>query len=72
MNQLKFLANTCELLKARENSRVHSAIGFGFVFHWLKNWREIFKPITKCRNCIITSIRQSFENYSTIIFNLPG
>ena len=30
MNQLKFLANTCELLKARENSRVQIAIGFGF------------------------------------------
>ena len=20
---------------------------FGFAFHWLKNWRQIFKPITK-------------------------
>ena len=25
-------------------------MGFGFVFHWLKNWREIFKPITKRGN----------------------
>ena len=25
--------------------------GFGYNSHWLKNWRESFKPITKCRNC---------------------
>ena len=24
--------------------------GFDFVSHWLKNWHEIFKPITKRRN----------------------
>ena len=37
--------------KAREKSRVHGAIGFGFASHWLKNWRESFKPITKRSNC---------------------
>ena len=44
MNQSEFLAITCNLLKAREKSRVQGAIGFGFAFasHWLKNWREIF------------------------------
>jgi len=26
------------------------AFGFGFDPHWLKNWRDIFKPITKRSN----------------------
>ena len=26
------------------------AIGFGLASHWLKNWRESFKPITKRSN----------------------
>ena len=47
MNQSEFLAITCDSLKAREKSRVHGAIGFGFDSHWLKNWRDSFKPITK-------------------------
>ena len=51
MNQSQFLAITCNSLKAREESRVHGAIGFGFASHWLKNWRESFKPITKRSNC---------------------
>ena len=50
MNQSQFLAITCNSLKAREESRVHGAIGFGFASHWLKNWRESFKPITKRSN----------------------
>ena len=50
MNQSQFLAITCNSLKAREKSRVHGAIGFGFDSHWLKNWRESFKPITKRGN----------------------
>ena len=56
MNQSQFLAITCNSLKEREKSRVHGAIGFGFVSHWLKNWRESFKPITKRsnRNHVIT------------------
>ena len=51
-NQSQFLAITWNLLKAWEKSRAHGAIGFGFGFasHWLKNWRESFKPITKCSN----------------------
>ena len=57
-NQSQFLAITCNSLEAREKSRVHGAIGFGFGFasHWLKNWRESFKPIIKRsnRNCVIT------------------
>ena len=39
------------LVKAREKSRVHGAIGFGFASHWLKTWRGIFEPITKRSNC---------------------
>ena len=50
MNQSPFLAITCNSLEARERSRVHCAIGFGFASHWLKNWRESFKPITKRSN----------------------
>ena len=52
MNQSQFLAITCNSLVAREKSRVHGAIGFGFgfAFHRLKNWRESFKPITKRSN----------------------
>ena len=58
MNQSQFLAITCNSLVAREKSRVHGAIGFAFAFafHWLKSWRESFKPITKRsnRNHVIT------------------
>ena len=50
MNQSQFLAIICNLLKAREKSRVHGAIGFGFASHWLKNWRESFKPVIKGSN----------------------
>ena len=56
MSQSQSLAITCNSLKGREKSRVHGAIGFGFASHWLKNWRESFKPITKRsnRNHVIT------------------
>ena len=50
MNQSQFLAITCNSLIAREKSRVHGVIGFGFASHWLKNWYESFKPITKRSN----------------------
>ena len=52
MNQSQFLAITCNSLEAREKSRVRGAIGFGFGFasHWLKNWRDSFKSITKRSN----------------------
>ena len=56
MNQSELLAITCNSLKAWEKSYVHGAIAFGFASHWLKNWRESFKPITKLsnRNHVIT------------------
>ena len=50
MNQSQFLAITCNSLEAREKSRVHGAIGFGFASNWLKNWHESFKPIIKLSN----------------------
>ena len=50
----EFLPITWNLLKAREKSRVHGVIGRAP--HWLKNWRENFKPITKrtSRNRVVT------------------
>ena len=56
MNQSQFLAITCNSPEAREKSRVPSAIDFGFASHWLKKWRDSFKPITKRsnRNHVIT------------------
>jgi len=50
MNQSQFLAITCNLLEVREKSCVCGVIGFGFDSHWLKNWRESLKPITKRSN----------------------
>ena len=50
MNQSQLLAIICNSLEAREKSRVHGAIGFGFASYWLKNWCESFKPITKGSN----------------------
>ena len=72
MNQSQFLVITCNSLKAREKSRIHGAIGFGFGFgfasHWLKNWRDSFKPITKCsnRNPVIT-----FDSHLKTALSLP-
>ena len=56
MNQSEFLAIKGNSLEAREKSRVHGAIDFGFASHWLKNWRESLKPIIKRsnRNHVIT------------------
>ena len=50
MNQSQLLAITCNSLKAWERSRVLGVIGFGFASHWLKNWRESLKPLTKRSN----------------------
>ena len=36
MNQSEFQEITCNLLKAREKSRLQGAIGFGFTSNWLK------------------------------------
>ena len=50
MNQSELQTIIHYLLNARENWRVQGAMGFGLAFHWLKNWREIFKPISKRSN----------------------
>ena len=63
MNQSEFLAIICNLIKAREKSRLHGAVGFGFASHWLENWRQSFKPIIK--RCNRNHFRQLFENCST-------
>ena len=56
MNQSQFLGIPCNSREGREKSRVNGEIGFGFASHWLKNWRDSFKPITKRsnRNHVIT------------------
>ena len=78
MNQSQFLAISCNLLKAQEKWRVHGAIGFGFASHWLKNWRESFKQITKRngRNHVITfdsHLKLLYRRFSYMKFmNLNG
>ena len=47
MIQSELLAIACNVLKVREKSLEQGAIGFGFAAHWLKNWDQIFKPISK-------------------------
>ena len=58
MNQSQFLAITWNWLEAREKSRVQGGIGLGYASHWLENWRESFKAITKRsnRNHVISSV----------------
>ena len=69
MNQSQFLAITSNSLEAREKSSVRGAIGFGFDSHWLKNWRESFKPITKFsnRNHVIT-----FDSHLKIVITFDS
>ena len=66
MKQSQLLAITFNSLQAREESRAHGAIGFGFDSHWLKNWRESSEPITKRnnRNYVIT-----FDSYLKTALN---
>ena len=67
MNQSEFLEISCNLLNAREESLVQVAIGFGFASHWLKNWRQGSKPITKRSNHLKTAL--SRENKSKIVLD---
>ena len=50
------ISNYLELAQSAGKWCLQVAIGFGFVSHWLKNWRENLKPITKRtnRNRVIT------------------
>ena len=52
MNQSQFLANTCTSLKAREKSRVHGGIGFGFVLSLVEKLARVTKRSN--RNHVIT------------------
>ena len=45
MNQSQFVAIICNSPEAREKSRVHDAIGFGFASHWSKNWRQSLRVV---------------------------
>ena len=53
INQSELQSITCNLIKAREKSCAQGTGGFGFASHWSKNWRAIFKPITKRSNRVI-------------------
>ena len=72
MNLSQSLAIICNSLEARVKSRVRGANGFGFDSHWLKNWRESFKPITKRsnRNHIITF--DSHLKTALMLFQMSG
>ena len=52
LEPIRILSNFLHLLKAWENLD-QVVIGLGFASHWLKSWREIFKLINKCSNCVI-------------------
>ena len=42
--------NCLQLTQSAGKLRVQDMIGLGFACHWLKKWREIFKPIAKRSN----------------------
>ena len=45
VNQSKLETNTCSWRDAREKESKEVAIGFGLTSHWLRKWREVFKPV---------------------------
>ena len=49
-SQSEFLAISCNSPKAREKSCTQEETIYLVLSHWLKNWREIFKPMTKYGN----------------------
>ena len=42
MNQSEIEANTSYKRQARENACEQVTIGFGLIYDWLRNWRELF------------------------------
>ena len=66
-------SNYLKLAQSAGKSRVHGAIGFGFASHWLKNWRESFKPITKRsnRNHVFT-FDSHLKTAQILKFHLPN
>ena len=61
VNQSKLEANTCSRHDAREDVHEQVTIGFGFTSDWLRNWREIFKPITERGNTKPKQTRVTFD-----------
>ena len=52
------------LLKEWDKSHLRGVLGLGFVFHLMKNWRNILTLITKhSNNCKGVITFQSFENW---------
>jgi len=64
MNQSQYLATTCNSLKAREESRVCGAIGFGLASDWLKTGASLLSQSLNVTIAIAYLLSQSFENYS--------
>ena len=55
---------------ARKNrANRQSTIGFGFTSHWLKNWRETLKPISKCSSSHRLIAFDSYLNTALIVIN---
>lgn len=53
----EFVAIAHNLPISQDKSCTRGATGFDFACHWFNlNWHKIFKPITKCGNCIIVSL----------------
>lgn len=63
-SELLAIAITLHLLKARQRSRIKGATGFGFASQWLKNWRKIFKPLTKYSN---HNLVNAFDSHVTAL-----
>ena len=47
MGQSEHEANACNRRQAREKACERGTVGFSFACHWLRNWREFYKPITE-------------------------
>ena len=72
INQSEFLAiayNFLDFLRDRNNSRLQRTIVFGFVSHWLKNWREMANHLSQ-QSKLRNYFRKSLESYSRRIFSL--
>ena len=69
MDQSELEANTCNRRQARENACERGTIGFGLASHWLRNWREFFKPITeRSKGKRDTQLKTALN--SNLLFNL--
>ena len=67
--QSEFLAITCNLLKAQEESRVQGEIDLGFSSRWLKNWCKIFNPVSNHSNNYCNHIITFDNHLITVLLN---